>query len=142
MIRYCFFLTAVVLSFFSGLYSEELSKKGSYEYSLKRFQGKKNLVLVFAPAPNDERFKKTQEGLLGRYQDFRKKSLGIFYVFEADIGRADDMKLRPEDSADLRKAFSIEPSEFRVIFVDKKGTKKRESKEALSREDLDRFLGF
>ena len=116
--------------------------KGSYVYSLKRFEGKKSLVVVFATSSKDESFKKTQEALLGRYAEFRKQGLSVFYVFESEVGRADDMRLRIEDAADLRRTFKIDSGEFRVILIDKKGKLKRESKSPMSKEEIDKFLGL
>lgn len=115
---------------------------GSSQYNLKKFEGKKNLLILFAPDPKDERFKATQDGLLGRYEEFRKKSLAVFYVFETEMGRADDLKLRPEDGADLRNRLNVSAGEFRVFLIDKKGKVKSQSKDSMTKSQLDQFLAL
>ncbi len=141
MLRY---LSVLFFLLFLGaaVVASEQKSVGSFEYSLKRYEGKKSLLILFAPNAQDEKFKTTLEGVLGRYEEFRKKSLGVFYVFENEVGRADDMKLRPQDGSDLRKRMKVSSGEFRAVFLDKKGKVRRESSEPMTKSQLDQFLGF
>lgn len=139
--RRCLLILLCLLSQVSFAEGSQQKSVGSYEYSIKKYEGKKSLLILFAPSSKDEKFKATLEGVLGRYEEFRKRSLGIFYVFESEIGRADDMKLRPSDSTDLRRRMKVNSGEFRAVLVDKKGKIKRESSQQMTKAQLDQFLG-
>lgn len=109
-------------------------------YSLKKYESKRSVLLVFAKDVKDLQFRKQLQMWRPKISELRKKEIALFYVFESGKGRADKEILRETDAIDLRKTFKVKPGAFRVVFVDKQGKTKRESSEPIEAEKLSQFI--
>jgi len=117
-----------------------LPQRGNYSYSLKKFQTKKNVVLVFAKNSNDPTFVRQKEAWKDRYADFRKSDVVLFYVFESGEGRAGNEVLREIDSQDLRKAYKAKSGDFQILYIDKQGKQRRSASQIIATDKLAKFL--
>jgi len=130
-------LTGLLCLFLAGA---QPAKKGDYVYSLKSFEGKKNVLAVFAPSKKDSQFAKQLEVVKAQAANLKKSQTAVFYIFESEKGRADSAFLRVADSEDLRKRYKVSKGAFRVLFIDKKGAVKRESQEPLAADQFSKFV--
>lgn len=113
---------------------------GTYEYSLKKFRGKQNVLLVFAPTKKNSDFQKQSEILKEQFKFLSERKAALFYVFENDDGRADSLNLRDSDAKDLRKQFGVKTGSFLVVGVDKNGKTTGKKNEPQTLDELKKIL--
>jgi len=144
MIRRTFWVVGIgILSLFifSNLGEAKNSKAiGTYEYNLKKYRGKQNVLLVFAPTKKTAEFQQQAEILKEQFKFLKERNSALFYVLVSDDGRADNLKLRDLDAKDLRKQFGVKEGSFLVVAVDKNGktTGKKTTPQTL--EELKKIL--
>ncbi len=140
--RLLLFLLSIFLlspSISSGL-SAKNKPTGNYEYSLKKYKGKQNVLLVFAPTKKNSEFLKQSEILKEQFKFLNERKTALFFVLEGDNGRADNLKLRDSDAKDLRKQFNVKDGSFLVVAVDKTGKTVGKKTLPQSLDELKKFL--
>ena len=103
------------------LFDKNENYRGNYEYSLKEWKGKSNVLLIFAPHKKNGEFQQQLDIVKEQFKFFKERNAVLYFVFEDEEGRADDMKLRVVDGKSLRKRFKIEDGSFSLLAVNKKG---------------------
>ena len=92
-----------------------------YEYGLDRYRKKKNVILIFATQPKSSDFVTQRDVFKEQYKLLRDRDAVLYFVFEDEPGRADDLILREVDGRSLRRKFQISKNQFRVMIVNKAG---------------------
>lgn len=122
-------------------FAKEGPVKGSFVFNLKKHEGKERVLMVFAPSKSHEKFKQQWATLKGRYAEFRTGKAVIYFAFASDeVGRADDLYLRPVDARDLRKSFQISESDFQVLLIDRTGKVTKKFHDPIDKATLERWL--
>jgi hypothetical protein len=111
-----------------------------YEYSLGKYVNKKNVILIFAIQPKAANFLTQLTVFKEQYQWLRDRDAVLYYVFEDEAGRADDLILREVDGQSLRKKFQISNNEFRVVIVNQAGKVVLRKESPQSLEDFEKIL--
>ncbi len=138
--RFLLALFVSFIAFFPDLEAKNPDYRGSFEYGLSRWKSKKNVLLIFAPTPKSSEFLKQREAIQEEYKFFRERDAVVYFVFEDEEGRADDLKLRVNDGRDLRKRFKISDGSFSVVLVNKAGEIKAKKSEVLSLDALGQLI--
>jgi len=111
-------------------------------YDLKTYVGKQSPLLFFAPSKSDPRFQKQLEAIKSKSAEIKRAKIVLFYIFENELGRADNLLLRVSDAQELRKNLKVSEGEFKILLLDLKGNQKASKAEALDAEALTHFLNL
>lgn len=135
------FILAVLALMAPASFAKEAPVKGSFVFNLKKHEGKERVLMIFSPSKSHDKFKQQWSVLKGRYSEFRTSKTVIYFAFASeDIGRADDLYLRPVDARDLRKAFQISEGDFQILLIDRAGKVTKKFHEPMDKATLERWL--
>ena len=87
------------------------------------YQWQNRLLLIFAPAPDDEHVRAQQKLFEGKEAELRERDLLVAYLFPEE-GQFEDETLSAEDITSLRKRYGVEEDDFIVLLIGKDGAAK------------------
>ena len=99
------------------------------------YRWQNRLLLVFAPAPDDERVQAQQQLFEGQETELKERDLIVSYLFPEE-GRIEDETLSAEDVTSLRERYGVAEDDFIVLLIGKDGTAKERLEEPMQPADL------
>lgn len=101
---------------------------------LDKYLGKNRILLVFTPDYQDDRFQRQQAILQNSKAKLKERDLILIEMNQND-GYGENQYSETE-VINLRKKYSIKPSEFAVILIGKDGTEKLRYNDVVQAEQL------
>ncbi len=96
-------------------------------FSMERYAWKNRPLLIFAPSPEDDRYREQKKMVERSREGFRKRDMVLIRVFATDgRSKAGNRKLQPAEAEQLRRQYDVHPDSFAVLLVGKDtGVKRR-----------------
>jgi Domain of unknown function (DUF4174) len=91
---------------------------------LENYQWRNRLILVFAPAPEDELYQQQLEHLSNE-NELLERDLIVSHIFADQGGFTGKRRLSEEESETLREMFKVDKKTFAVVLIGKDGTEKQ-----------------
>jgi hypothetical protein len=103
---------------------------------LDQYQLKRRVLLVFAPDPQDARYREQQANLRSSEDLLERWSVVRFGIFEHGPSFAEERAISHDESERARERFGWESGAFGVCLMDLDGTEILRSSEPLPVEDM------
>lgn len=101
-----------------------MSQSEGTAFSMEQFRWKHRPLLIFAPSPDDERYRDQIEKFQGRSREIEDREMVLLHIFEQD-GNG-------EETQALRDRYGVRNGEFLVVLVGKDGGTKLDASEPLN----------
>lgn len=98
-----------------------MSKPGRHAFSMEEFRWKYRPLLVFAPSPEDARYRAQVEMLQGHGAELEDREMVLLHVFERDDNG--------EEAHALRTRYGVRTGAFLIVLVGKDGETKFKASE-------------
>jgi hypothetical protein len=107
------------------------------KFSMEQYAWENRPLLIFAPSPDDSRYRKQKRKVDQATEEFRDRDMVLIRVFSSgDSSRAGDQPLSASDAQQLRQTYDVHPDSFSVLLVGKDTGVKRRSTRPVDIQDI------
>lgn len=103
---------------------------------MDQYQLKKRVLIVFAPAPDDARYREQHDYTREDQDELEAWRVVIFGIFEDGPSFAEDRAVSREDSLRARETFGLQEGDFGLRLLDLDGTEILRSSEPVPVQEL------